>query len=246
MMENDYERSPGLSFSGCKRIVFNILTIIVVLTTVVVGIVLVIVFVNPQISINPFPPPTMLPTLGSPTPTQTPARTLPPVWTPTQTEEAGTEPEVTPSPTEEQPTATITETPEEVAEYPFVLQVGCPALLPNFPDEPDGCEFMGVFGRVFNQENQPILELTVHLGGELEGIGEIDLYALTGNEELANDDFGDGAYLFNVATEPIASTGTLWIQLEDGDGNALSEPVYLDTSDSCDENLIMVNWRQVR
>ncbi len=241
MMENDYERSPGLSFSGCKRIVFNIITIIVLLTTVVVGIVLVVVFVNPQISINPFPPPTMLPTLGSPTPTQTPARTLPPAWTPTQTEEAGTEPEATPSPTDEPPTATITETPEEVAEYPFVLQVGCPAPMENFSNE-SGCEYMGVFGQVFNMDNQPILDLTVHLGGELEGIGEIDLYALTGSEL----DVGPGGYLFNVATEPIASTGTLWIQLEDGSGNPISEQVYLDTSDSCSENLIMVNWRQVR
>ncbi len=241
MMENDYERSPGFSFSGCKRIVFNILTVIVLLTTVFVGIVLVVVFVNPQISINPFPPPTMLPTLGSPTPTQTPAITLPPVWTPTQTEEAGTEPEATPSPTKEPPTATVTETPEEVAEYPFVLQVGSPALIENFING-SGCEFMGVFGQVFNQDNQPILELTVHLGGELEGIGEIDLYSLTGSEL----DAGPGGYLFNVATAPIASAGTLWIQLEDGSGNPISEQVYLDTSDSCSENLILVNWRQVR
>ena len=242
MMENDYERSPGLSFSGCKRIVFNILTVIVILTTVVVAIVLVIVFVNPQISINPFPPPTMLPTLGSPTPTQTPARTLPPAWTPTITEEVGTEPEATSSPTEEPPTATVTETPEEETQYPFGIQVGSPALIENFIVEDVGCEFMGVFGQVFNQDNQPVLELTVHLGGELEGVGEIDLYALTGSEL----DAGPGGYLFNVATEPIASSGTLWIQLEDGDGNVISEQVYLDTSDSCSENAILVNWRQVR
>jgi hypothetical protein len=243
MMENDYERRPGMSFSGCKRIVFNILTVIVLLTTVVVGIVLVVVFVNPQISINPFPPPTMLPTLGSPTPTQTPARTLPPAWTPTITEAAGTEPEATPSPTEAplEATATVTETPEEEAEYPFVLQVGSPALIENFING-SACEYMGVFGQVFNDENQPILELTVHLGGELEGVGEIDLYALTGSEL----DAGPGGYLFNVANEPIASSGTLWIQLEDGDGNPISEQVYLDTSDSCSENLILVNWRQVR
>ncbi|MEJ2605324.1 MAG: hypothetical protein P8Z41_01475 [Anaerolineales bacterium] len=101
---------------------------------------------------------------------------------------------------------------------------------------------MGVFGQVFNEDNQPVLELTVHLGGELEGLGEIDLYALTGSEP----DAGPGGYLFNVATEPIASSGTLWIQLEDGDGNPISEQVYFDTSDACSENLILVNWRQVR
>lgn len=243
MMENDYERKPGMGFSGCKRIVFNILTIIVLLTTVVMGVILVALFINPQMSINPFPPPTMIPTLGSPTPTQTPARTLPPEWTPTQTEEAGTKPEVTPSPTNSPSTATatITETPEEEAEFLFVLQDNSPSQMENFINE-SGCDFMGVFGQVFNEEDQPVLELTVHLGGELEGVGEIDLYALTGSELAA----GPAGYLFNVATEPIASTGTLWIQLEDGDGNPISEQVYLDTSESCGENLILVNWRQVR
>jgi hypothetical protein len=243
MMENDYERSPGLSFTGCRRIVFNILTVIVLLSTVVVAVALVAVFINPQLSINPFPPPTMIPTLGSPTPTQTPARTLPPAWTATPTEEAGTEPEATPSPTNAPTTATatITETPEEEAEFPFVMQVGSPAKIENFING-SACDYMGVFGQVFNMENQPILELTVHLGGELEGVGEIDLIALTGSAP----DAGPGGYLFDVATEAIASDGTLWIQLEDGDGNAISDQIYLDTSDSCSENLVLVNWRQVR
>ncbi|MEJ2550532.1 MAG: hypothetical protein P8Z34_07610 [Anaerolineales bacterium] len=243
MMENDYERRPGMGLSGCRRIVFNILTVIVVLTTVVVGIALIAVFINPYLSINPYPPPTLPPTLGSPTPTQTPARTLPPAWTATPTEDGTIELETTPSPTEapETATATITETPEEEAEYPFVLQVGSPAPIENFINGM-GCDFLGVFGQVFNEDNQPVLELTVHLGGELEGVGEIDLYALTGSEP----DAGPGGYLFNVATEPIASSGTLWIQLEDGDGNPISEQVYFDTSDACSENLILVNWRQVR
>ncbi len=243
MMENEYERRPGMSFSGCRRIVFNILTVIVLLTTVVVGVALVAVFVNPYLSINPFPPPTIPPTLGSPTPTQTPARTLPPAWTATPTEDGTTELETTPSPTEapESATATITETPEEEAEYPFVLQVGSPAPIENFING-QACDYLGVFGQVFDESSQPILELTVHLSGELEGVGKIDLYALTGSEP----DAGPGGYLFNVATEPIASSGTLWIQLEDGDGNPISEQVYFDTSDSCSENLILVNWRQVR
>jgi hypothetical protein len=241
MMDNDYERSPGGGSSGCKRVVFNILTVIVLLSTVVVAGAAVVIFINPQISINPFPPPTKVPTLGSPTPTQTPARTLPPEWTATPTEDGASLPEATPSPTDAPvtATATITETPEE--EFPFVMQVGSPALIENFING-SACEYMGVFGQVFDQENQPILELTVRLGGELEGVGEIDLVALTGSAPEA----GPGGYLFNVATEPIASTGTLWIQLEDGEGNPISDQIYLDTSDSCSENLVLVNWRQVR
>lgn len=101
---------------------------------------------------------------------------------------------------------------------------------------------MGVFGQIFNFDDKPILELTVRLGGELEGLDPIDMTALSGSAP----ELGPGAYLFNLADHPIASEGTLWIQLDDGGGNPLSERVYLTTSDRCTENLIMVNWRQVR
>ncbi len=246
MMENEYERRPGIGFSGCKRIVFNILTVIAVLTTVVVGIALIAVFINPYVSINPYPPPTLPPTLGSPTPTQTPARTLPPAWTATPTGDGAIELETTPSPTEAPETAiaTITVTPEEEAEYAFIVHAGTPVQIENFING-EGCEYMGVMGRVFDKANQPIPNLTVHLGGELAGVGVIDLYALT-ESEGDEPDTSSGSYLFNVATVPIASSGTLWIQLEDGDGNPISEQVYFDTSDACSENLILINWRQVR
>lgn len=101
---------------------------------------------------------------------------------------------------------------------------------------------MGVMGQVFDLENAPILNLSVHLVGELEGVGEIDLWAITGSAP----DVGPGGYLFNIADHPIASEGTLWIQVDDGGGTALSEMIYLDSSESCSENLIMVNWRQIR
>jgi hypothetical protein len=38
----------------------------------------------------------------------------------------------------------------------------------------------------------------------------------------------------------------LWIQLNDGAGTPLSEQIIFNTSDNCNENFVMINWRQVR
>jgi hypothetical protein len=239
-MENEFERRPGMSFSGCRRLILNILTVLVLLTTLVLAVAFVAVFINPYMSINPYPPPTIPPTLGSPTPTYTPAKPLPSPWTSTPTftliptivdTPDATETPIPPTPTEE----------EDDDELPFALQVGSPARIENFINE-SGCDYMGVFGQVFNMENAPIIDLTVHLSGDLETVGPIDLFAITGSAP----EVGPGGYVFNITGKPIASDGTLWIQLEDGGGEPLSDQVYLETSDSCSENLILVNWRQVR
>jgi hypothetical protein len=236
-MENNYERRPGMSARGLFRLILNFLTLLVILATLAVAGSFVMLFLNPYMSINPYPPPTVPPTLGSPTPTNTPAKPLPATWTAT--------PQPTGIPTET-PTPEPTETPVPTATEtapgpPFALQVGSPSLIVNFVNDA-GCEWMGVFGQIFNFDDKPILELTVRLGGELEGLDPIDMTALSGSAP----ELGPGAYLFNLADHPIASEDTLWIQLDDGGGNPLSERVYLTTSDSCTENLIMVNWRQVR
>jgi hypothetical protein len=44
----------------------------------------------------------------------------------------------------------------------------------------------------------------------------------------------------------ITSNDTLWIRLEDGIGMPLSSITYLNISASCQENLIIVNFKQVR
>jgi hypothetical protein len=240
MMDNEYERRPGMSAGQLGRLILNLLTVLTLLATVIVSLGFLITFINPYWGINPYPPPTMVPTLGSPTPTNTPAVTLPPTWTMTPTgAPLATE---TPEPTE---TPTVTLTPEMteteiVEEMQFALQVGSPARMPNFVND-EGCNWMGIYGQVFDLNNSPILELGVHLVGELEGLEPIDMYALTGSAP----DLGPGAYLFNIADHPIASEEELWIQLDDGSGVLLSAVIYIDTSDSCDENLIMVNFRQL-
>ncbi len=239
-MDNEYGRRPGMSSGQLRKLILNLLTVLTLLATVVVSLGFIITFINPYWGINPYPPPTLPPTLGSPTPTVTPAVTLPPTWTktPANTPLASETPEPTETPPES-PTPELSETPVAV-EMPFALQVGSPARMPNFVNEEE-CNWMGMYGQVFDLNNSPILNLSVHLVGELEGLKPIDQYALTGSAP----DLGPGAYLFNIALQPIASDDSLWIQLDDGSGGALSDKIFIDTSDSCEENLIMVNFRQL-
>jgi len=241
-MDEQFEKRPRMSAGTLGRLFLNLVTFLALLATLIVGIAFFVVFINPQWEINPYPPPTMIPTLGSPTPTTTPAVILPPTWTLTP---ASTLP-VTETPI---PTLTPTETPQPditetsvAVEMPFAMQIGSPARIQNFVDIDAGCDWMGVGGQIFNLEGDPIIALKVHLAGELEGLDPIDLYAITGSAP----DLGPGGYLFMIADHPIDSEDTLWIQLDDGSGNPLSDVIYLETSDSCTENLILVNWRQVR
>jgi hypothetical protein len=100
---------------------------------------------------------------------------------------------------------------------------------------------MGVGGQAFNVDGEPIQGLGVHLEGTIGGL-PIKLDSLTGSASA----LGPAGYVFNVSDHPIASQGTLWIQLNDTAGIPLSEKLFLDTTESCDQNLVLINWRQVR
>lgn len=237
-MDDPFE--PGLpkNYGG---FIVNCLTIVIMLLALVAAGVVGVVLVNPYVSFNPYPPPTLPPTLGPPTATPTPEIFLPDAWTstPTQTHP----PTATPPPTETPtPTPEPTEvTPEATATGPpFALQAGAPVLTPNIANDLE-CDWMGVGGQVFDLEGDPVTELGVHLEGEIGG-QPIEMDSLTGSAQQ----LGPAGYLFNVSDHPIASSETLWLQLNDTAGVPLSDPIYLTTSDSCDENFVLVNWKQVR
>jgi hypothetical protein len=235
-MDDQFVRVPRKRSSGIGNFIFNILTLIVVLAVIAAGVAFAMVFINPYISYNPFPPPTVPARLGTPTATSTPAQPLPTAWTPT--------PSKTPPPTDT-PVPTATETPvptftPTTVPPPFALQPGNPVRIPNIAND-KSCDWMGVGGQVFNLENQPIANLGVHLEGELEG-QPVSLDTISGSAP----DIGPSGYVFDLADQPITSEGMLWIQLNDGSGSPLSEQIFFDTSDNCNENFVMINWRQVR
>jgi hypothetical protein len=237
-MEDPFGQSGPKNYGG---FILNCLTILVVLATLAVAGVYAVVFINPYIPFNPYQPPTLPPTLGPPTATPTPEIFLPATWTPTPERTATpaaipTEPPpptATPVPTSPTPEGTVTGPP-------FSLQPGSPVLTPNIANDL-ACDWMGVGGQAFSMDGEPITDLGVHLEGEIGG-AQVELDSLTGSAP----DLGPAGYVFNVSDHPIASDETLWVQLNDASGVPLSDPVYLTTSDSCDENMVLVNWKQVR
>jgi hypothetical protein len=61
---------------------WDVLSILGLISTLCIGAVVLMIFVNPRNSINPFPPPTAIPTVDIPTSTPTMLQ-LPATWTPT-------------------------------------------------------------------------------------------------------------------------------------------------------------------
>jgi hypothetical protein len=245
-MEDNQARGPG-----CFGLMLNLLTLIVVVATLGIGAALGAVFLNPYLieTVNPYlpmrlePPPTLPPTLGPPTPTNTPEIYLPTQWTatPTVTATLTPEPTLTPTPTETPaPTNTpaATNTPSGAAVVP---QPDSPRLTTNFANT-KACQWMGVAGQVFDNETKAaVTGLAVRVGGQL-GTFPVDQTSLTGSAPA----YGPGGYELVLSDHPIASNKTISIQILDTAGVPLSDKVFFVTSDKCSENLVLFNWDQVR
>lgn len=252
-MDDHYDRRPGLGSKQLTRLLFNILTALVLLATVGLGGVYAAVFFNPQIPINPYPPPTLPPTLGLPTATNTPEITLPPLWTNTPTPPPQSSPtmtaSITPSPSNTPSATTPTETPTATGSTTgpqFELQPGTPNYTSDERDSGSECKYMGIGGQVFDKDGAGLNGLTVRRGGTLAGqdLGILD--TLTGS---ASNRFGAGGYYFELVSDGklVASEPTVWVQVLDfASGLPLSEKVFVATFDTCDKNLILVSWKQVR
>ena len=239
-----------VKFTGTKKrrngklgkLFVNLFTFVILLATLCLAAAFVTLLINPWMSFNPFQPPTLPATIGSPSPTITPAQALPSTWTPTPT--------ATEIPTETPTlTATPTETPEPIDldrtpdpdEVPFAVQPGSPIGIPNYLSNGLGCEYLGLGGQVFALDGAPISNLVVRLGGEFNG-EPLAMESITGSAT----EIGPGGYLFNIANLPAASDETIWVQIDDGSGEALSERIFVTTTADCNQNLILVNWRQIR
>ncbi len=159
------------------------------------------------------------------------------------------------TPTSEAPTSTSipneTATPEVPALTPtkaleitptvtldlLDVQIGSPVGIPNFAHPELGCQWMGVAGQVFNVNGKPLKDLVIELGGSLSG-NEISELTILGQAEI----YGPGGFEFELADSPIASDGTIWLRVYDFDGVPLSEESFFNTTDSCDQNLIIINF----
>lgn len=232
-------------------LIWNILTLLTLLGVVAVALIFLAIFINPYSSLNPFPPATLPAVIAFPTPTSTPVRFLQPTWTASPTSEPTVTLTPPPSPTSP-PTETpfilftLTPTPEETPQFgemPFEISPGTPVSTSSLAFHPDaGCKWFGVAGQVFDLSGAPVSGQQVQIGGTLAG-SPVSLLSLTG---LANAYGTAGFYEFNLGDTPIASNKTLWVQLLDQAGLAMSEKIYFETSDSCEKNLIFINFKQIR
>jgi hypothetical protein len=246
-MEDIYNPKPR---RGLGRLFVNCLSFVFVLASLISASGIAAVFANPGLIevIDPFLPgpdleaaPTVPPTLGFPTSTNTPEIQLPPTWTPTPTVTSTPSPTASPTP---EPTATDTPVPatptaQATSEAAFVVQPGSNVLVANFANDL-GCAWMGVAGQVFDKDRNPLVGITVHVEGQLAG-QLVDQDSVTGS----NPRIGPAGYTINLSDHPIASNGTMWIQLKDTAGLKLSDQIYFSTSVDCDENLVFINWNEL-
>jgi len=239
----DAQKAPSRSVSA---LVWNILTVLVLLIAIIVGAVFLMIFVNPNSGLNPFKPIPIDTALVLPTATITP-RQLPPTWTPT--------PPPTPQPTDTpRPTNTLiptstpfgaaTDTPgpsDTPGPMSFALLRGDPQAISARVYHPGiGCTFLGVSGQALDVRGNAVEGMVVQLGGTIEGRTFPTQTTLTGLVLSS-----DGRYEFSIADHPIASKHTLWVQLLDQSGLiAMSDKIFFDTFDDCERNLIIVNFSQ--
>jgi hypothetical protein len=152
-----------------------------------------------------------------------------------------------PVPTASIPTATSTptlipenntsETGNGEENISYKLQPGSPLAMENIFHQERGCNWMGIGGQVFGESGQPIGMLVVEIGGQLDGEKK-EALTLTGSASQ----WGPGGFEFDLAEKPILSSGSLWVQVLDLEGNPLSERVYIDTFDDCERATVMVNF----
>jgi hypothetical protein len=103
------------------------------------------------------------------------------------------------------------------------------------------CNWMGVGGKVVDLKGSPIVGLIVRVYGFLDGkIIQINSATSTGTV------FGDGGYEITLADHPVASYERVWIQLSNLEGAILSDKTYINTTGTCDKNLVIINFRQIR
>jgi hypothetical protein len=226
-------------------LVFNLLTLLVVLLVCGVGMLILVVFINPYIALNPFPPPILPALVVLPTATPTPQLSLPPTWTPTAvlhpTSTRTPRPTPTKIPTEPASSAEPSgETPEASVRMQFVLQPGNPVAIANIGHPDLGCSWMGIAGQATGLDKSPVKGLLIQLGGALNGKNMVPV-TLTGTASQ----YGEGGYEFTLSEKPVASNDSLWVQLLSQEGKPLSERVYFDTFSDCDKALILLNFNQI-
>ena len=120
--------------------------------------------------------------------------------------------------------------------YLYGIQPGSPVRTSSWLHD---CKWMGVAGQVFNRTGNPVDNIIVEAGGRLIGQPVLGL-SITGLE----NGYGSGGYEIMLAAQPLKSNQMIWIQLKDVAGHPLSPQIFIDTSEICSENLVILNFTE--
>lgn len=255
---DNFDLKPEPKKLNLFSLVWNILTVGVLLGICCVAIFILTIFNNPNSPINPFPP-AVLPTLYKTlTPTNTlvmilreptwtstatikpiPTRTKAPTWTllPQMVTLSGT-PDI-PTATPNGPVTTISATTTSatpISATPMPAKADITYLASTVFYPATGCNWLGVAGKVLGTDGKPDPFTQVMLGGTLDG-KPINYKILP----VTNATFQQV-----LSDHPIASTKTLWIQLLDNNAKPLTNKIYFDTYTTCTQNLVMVVFTRIR
>jgi hypothetical protein len=124
--------------------------------------------------------------------------------------------------------------------YDYAIQSGTPVSIQNFVNSSAGCSWQGIAGQVFNSAGTPQLNIVVKAGGIWNG-ATVSQIALTG----LSTGYGEGGYELVLGIKALDTTSTVWVQIFDVGGNALSDKVYISTSSDCTKNLVLLNFKQI-
>lgn len=119
--------------------------------------------------------------------------------------------------------------------YGYRKQSLSPAYLPNFAHPESGCNWLGVAGQVFDADGMPLGNLVVVVEGEING-AYVEALGFTGLAKV----YGPEGYEILLNDQAVA--GNFWLQVFDLQGNALSDIIPFSTTDSCEENLVLVSF----
>lgn len=204
--------------------IWDLLSILVIVVTTCISLYFLFIFMNPNSSLNLFPP-------SPPRPVNS-GLTFPPVqsssnWTASPT--IGVTSTQSPGPT------SMPKMPFSASSVTAVRST----LIPHLQDLE--CEWFGIGGIVEDLNRDPIVGVAVRLAGTVSG-HRIELTTLSG----VSPDYGKAGFEFMLGNVPLASNNEMYIQLLDAEGLPLSEKVFLTTSTDCQMNLILVRFRKDR
>jgi hypothetical protein len=129
-------------------------------------------------------------------------------------------------------------TPSPTALYDYGIQVGSPAVVANFLHPDAGCNYTGIGGQVFRIDGKPIgYQIVVKVTGTIED-KDVEFLAVTGGYPA----LGPGGYEITLADHLAGTNNSLFLQLFDLNGIAVSPLISFNTYSDCTKNLVVLNF----